>query len=364
MDARMLVLAGLEGGKGVPESIADHPVVFATLTAPSFGAVHRSLAKGGRHLVCRPGKASRCIHGRTRFCNVVHREGEAIVGEPICLDCYDYERAVLFNALAPELWRRVTIYSRRNLAKLYGLTQQGFNARVRLSFIKVVEYQRRGVIHFHAVARLDPIEGAGPLELNGKYLATAIEMAASQVSAPYPGGRGIARFGEQINLQTIEGDGASSRRGVAGYVAKYATKSSDDDGVLDRKIRSEVDLEFRNLTLHLRRLAETAWRLGKDPAYGDLPLRPWAHTLGFRGHWMTKSRQWSTTFKFLRAERARWQDDRRKRLAGNSVFGEVPKRYEFVGIGWRNAGEEYFAATKQREMFEVRVMLREVEFRS
>ena len=39
-DARQLVRAGLAGGKGVPESVAAHPCVFATLTAPSFGPVH------------------------------------------------------------------------------------------------------------------------------------------------------------------------------------------------------------------------------------------------------------------------------------------------------------------------------------
>jgi hypothetical protein len=32
-DARHLVKAGLAGGKGIPESIAAHPCVFATLTA-------------------------------------------------------------------------------------------------------------------------------------------------------------------------------------------------------------------------------------------------------------------------------------------------------------------------------------------
>ena len=54
-------------------------------------------------------------------------------------------------------WKRVTIYTRRNLAKLYGLTQKAFNWEIRLSFVKVVEYPRRGVIHLHAVARLDHV---------------------------------------------------------------------------------------------------------------------------------------------------------------------------------------------------------------
>lgn len=61
-----------------------------------------------------------------------HAPSDEIVGSPLCPDCYDYERAVLFNALAPELWRRVMIYARRNLARLYGLTQKAFNREIRL----------------------------------------------------------------------------------------------------------------------------------------------------------------------------------------------------------------------------------------
>ncbi len=35
-----LIRAGVSGGKTVPASVADNPLVFATLTAPSFGVVH------------------------------------------------------------------------------------------------------------------------------------------------------------------------------------------------------------------------------------------------------------------------------------------------------------------------------------
>jgi hypothetical protein len=35
----------------------------------------------------------------------------------VCPDCYDYTGAVLFNAFAPELWRRFTIALRRTLAR-------------------------------------------------------------------------------------------------------------------------------------------------------------------------------------------------------------------------------------------------------
>ena len=35
-----LIRAGVTGGKTVPESVAENPLVFATVTAPSFGIVH------------------------------------------------------------------------------------------------------------------------------------------------------------------------------------------------------------------------------------------------------------------------------------------------------------------------------------
>ncbi len=39
-DTYQLIRAGLTGGKGIPATVAQHPCVFATLTAPSFGPVH------------------------------------------------------------------------------------------------------------------------------------------------------------------------------------------------------------------------------------------------------------------------------------------------------------------------------------
>ena len=39
-DTYQLIRAGLTGGKGIPDTVAAHPCVFATFTAPSFGPVH------------------------------------------------------------------------------------------------------------------------------------------------------------------------------------------------------------------------------------------------------------------------------------------------------------------------------------
>jgi hypothetical protein len=68
-DARQLVRAGLTGGKGIPDTVAAHPCVFATFTAPSFGPVHARRMRGKTVLPCRPRrdhKERRCPHGVER----------------------------------------------------------------------------------------------------------------------------------------------------------------------------------------------------------------------------------------------------------------------------------------------------------
>jgi hypothetical protein len=59
-DAWQLVVSGLRGGKGVPETVAEHPLVFATFTAPSFGPVHTTRETAGKRLVCRPRSRGCC----------------------------------------------------------------------------------------------------------------------------------------------------------------------------------------------------------------------------------------------------------------------------------------------------------------
>ena len=75
-DTYQLIRAGLVGGKGMPESLAAHPCVFATFTAPSFGSVHtRVITSSGTVARCRPRrKATFCPHGRRVSCGQRHKE--------------------------------------------------------------------------------------------------------------------------------------------------------------------------------------------------------------------------------------------------------------------------------------------------
>ena len=77
-DAFQIVASGLAGGKGVPEAVADHPSLFVTFTAPSFGAVHAHRARGQATLPCRPRRSGKCRHGLPLAC--WHRHDETMPG--------------------------------------------------------------------------------------------------------------------------------------------------------------------------------------------------------------------------------------------------------------------------------------------
>jgi hypothetical protein len=293
-DAFQLLKAGLSGGKDVPESVASHPKLFVTFTAPSLGPVHSLRTRRGRVQVCRPARpAARCPHGQPARCGLRHLPGDPLVGTPICGDCYDYRRAVVWNALAPELWRRTTIYLRRTLARVAGLTAAECNRLLSPACAKVAEYQARGAIHLHAVIRLDaapPAEDPGrvavpPAWADTELLAEAIRQAAAEVAVACPLGGLPLRWGEQLDLHPIRDTrGELTAATVAGYVAKYATKATEGFGaVLDRPIRGLADLNRLDVQvpIHVAKLARAAWALGGRPELAGLGLRRWAHMLGF-----------------------------------------------------------------------------------
>jgi hypothetical protein len=260
-DARHLVRAGLVGGKGVDQSIADHPAVFVTLTAPGFGVVHRVTSHGS----CHGGNARRCPHGRPLTCNVEHSGDAAAVGTPLCPRCYDYAGAVLHNAKSAELWRRTTIYIARQLATALGLSRSECAKVLRLEHCKVAEFQRRGLVHFHAVLRADGPNGSAP-PIDAEVLARACQVAVRSVAVSHP--RGTARWGSEVDVQVLDTQTRATQ--VAPYVAKYATKEpSMHPGLLSR-ILSDTDLESRDLPPHLFNMVMSAWSLGGVPEVRSL----------------------------------------------------------------------------------------------
>jgi hypothetical protein len=399
-DAFQLIRAGLVGGKGVPDTVTGHDAVFATFTAPSFGTVHTRVVKrhtcgSRRRCDCRaePCHARRhptglCEHGQAAVCWVRHEEADPKLGRPLCLDCYDHDHQVVWNHWAGELWRRTKQAIERHLAQLAWrrgispvlITTASGNLRevppVRVSHGKAAEFQTRGAVHFHALIRLDGVDPtdpnaivAPPAAITGHDLQAAIEHAAATVTfhtpdhPDRPGGWSTG-WGEQVDIKhiTLTADGEVTDTMAAGYLAKYATKSTEATGHRSARLDAEtVDGYADPAGDHTARLLDACWRLGRAthtpvpladrprptrpatrlrspwacPGCGgttrlaecphcaaptgpaavdtyvststmDNPyagLRRWAHMLGFGGHFLTKARRYSVTFALLREAR-------------------------------------------------------------
>ncbi|MFJ9026548.1 replication initiator [Streptomyces sp. NPDC102259] len=334
-DTYQLIAAGLRSGKTVPTSVAAHPRVFATLTAPGFGPVHNQ-----------PDGTGRCHCGHT------HPDDDPLLGTPLDPERYDYTGAVLWNAHAPALWARFTTHLRREIAKAAGLTQSALRHHATLSYAKVAEYQKRGQVHFHAVIRLDGPTGPGstpPAWATTQLLDQAVRAAAARTRVAHEGqpqqpagarvgdraNRLVFRFGRQIDVRAIRstdftGDGPVSDRAVAAYIAKYATKGAETTtGTLDRRLRLLAELATHDITDHARHMIHTAWHLATKRQHAHLRLRQWAHMLGFRGHFSTRTRHYSTTLTHLRAERTTW----RTRQADAAATAPVGPRAEQTAVG-------------------------------
>ena len=373
-----VLMAGAAGGiKGVPDTVAAHPLVFASFTAPSFGQVHAAKKPGRpgtRRCLPRTGdRRQLCPHGRPRWCMSVHDHTDPACGQPLCSDCYDYTAHLIWQWWAPELWRRFTITLRRRIANYLGLSEAAARERVRVQFAKVAEFQRRGIIHFHALIRLDgtPTDTQpypGPVvDLDSGVLAGLVRSAATAISydaQPIDGDdiRRRLRFGTQLDARPVTGTADRDTHGsqlhpetVAAYIAKYATKAAAD-----------LPTDSHAGDRHLLRLKTTVGQLARRAVLADLrgavsPYKGWdrwADMLGFRGHFATKSHRYSTTLGRLRQVRRDYT--RRHHRAETPSAGQldladsdeqveedstlVLGSWRFAGMGWLTTGDAALAA--------------------
>lgn len=133
---------------------------------------------------------------------------------------------------------------------------------------------------------------------------------------------------------------------VAAYLAKYATKAAGDvaaEGAPNR---------------HLKRLRETCLELCGRALLADGFASPyallgkWADAFGFRGHFASKSRRFSTTLGTLRDVRRKYHRERLETSAGSSGTADsfdvtehtvVINEFRFVGQGWLTPGDAELA---------------------
>ncbi len=220
--------------------------------------------------------------------------------------------------------------------------------------------------------RLDGADGPDtppPSWATADLLTDAIHAAAahSYTSASVPAAEDqparTFRWGTQLDVRPVKafGDGSDiTEQAVASYVAKYATKAAENTGTLDRRIGELAELDRHQIPDHTRRLIEACKHL--DPLYPERRLWAWAHMLGFRGHFSSKSRRYSTTLGDLRQARADFRAAQERQVLGleerepDTVL--VLADWQYAGHG-HTPGESALAATIARDLQHNRETARE-----
>jgi hypothetical protein len=189
-----------------------------------------------------------------------------------------------------------------------------------VQYARVAEYQLRAAVHFHALIRLDGPRtpdgfAAASVALDAAVLADLIHQAASSVRLTVPGidtddSARVLAFGRQVNARPVQVSRRTDDPGralspgqVAGYLAKYATKSATDSTGRENPHHQRIRATTRRLASRASAAAPADPNVGR--AYDR--LGKWVHMLGFRGHFATKSRRYSITLGALRRARRRAQ---------------------------------------------------------
>ncbi|WP_210507714.1 replication initiator [Naasia sp. SYSU D00057] len=156
--------------------VSRYRFYLLTLTAPSFGRVHRVPRSPGARL-------KRC------GCGATHDVRDAgLRGVPLDMDSYDYAGQVAWNRDAGVLWDR----TRRRFRDWW--------PSVELFLVR--EWQDRGVLHLHALVRID--RGGAPE-------AAVLREVARTVQAVSPVDGACVGWGPQADAKRFRADGDGAK---------------------------------------------------------------------------------------------------------------------------------------------------------
>ena len=157
--------------------------------------------------------------------------------------------------------------------------------KLRVSYGKVAEYQRRGVVHFHALIRLDAVDPADPdailappTEITAADLAELVADATATTAFRTPDYADTTHswpigWGAQIDIRPLGLAGEQiTSEAVAAYLAKYATKATEPTGMpITARMTAEAAEHYSDPDTHLGRLIAYAFQLGTRPARHGTP---------------------------------------------------------------------------------------------
>src|ERR1700757_3139711 len=128
-----------------------------------------------------------------------------------------------------------------------------------------------------------------------------------------------------------------SGRKIAGYLAKYVTKSVADFGFAVRRL-SAAAIDQLDVTDHVREILRTIVTVSAQAGYSE--IMAWIHTLGYRGHVVSKSRQFSTTMTALRERRRAWRKSQIHDALDPIAESRIPQPiWQFDRVGHNSLGD-------------------------
>lgn len=276
---------------------------MVTLTAPGsdrFGETHV------RH-ISEKGHVQRCS------CKKYHNENDLLLGTPVDPETYNYAGATAFNA---------------NASRLFAVTMQKLSRILgrKLQVVRVVEFQKRGLVHVHALVLGTVTQRSLEIVVRGgKNLRTGRTIAAAQ--------SGGWMWGPQCQADVK----SSANPGEAIFylvkVVKYALKDTGkgecknyrhgrrmhdaaETGLRCGKSIYECEHGSRWSAVDVKDTDETTGEItytrskvylqGKKVSYTCRKHRRAIEGWGFRGHVLAKSRNWGCTFRGVRERRQSW----------------------------------------------------------
>lgn len=296
-DAIAVIRSGLYGPDG-----RQRLATWVTLTAPGadvFGATHSQRRQDGRIRPCR--------------CGVRHSDGDPTIGTPLNPETYRYDLAASFNAHAG----RLSMVTFQKLGRLLGR---------KLQFIRVMEYQSRGLVHVHAlVLGVITQRSLRVAVMGGRNIRTGrrIRPATSngwswgpecRADAIMPGsGHKLGAYMTKVVRYAVKsaGEVLSADSSHGSLMAKAGEKSatcrhsrpvcrSGDPFIYHRRFVAPASgpatVEMVR-TMYQSRPSHRPCRKHRNARRG------W----GFAGHVFAASRSWGTTFAEVRARRAEFR---------------------------------------------------------
>lgn len=226
------------------ELLAGQAFWFVTLTAPSFGPVHRVPKSPKSRLVqCK--------------CGLTHRHGDVLRGVPIHQRTYRYKEQIGWNSRSDRLMKK-TMDRLRELIP-----------GVEYAFVK--EWQTRGTIHLHGVVRVDA-------SLDQTEVYTCLMSLKSVTDNG-------ANWGREIDVKSIgESETGNSVRYMSKVVAYTSKQQGETDGIVPEARRRH----YNRLDWHARRMKCPRKDCDRKNCRGKKHKE-----FGHSGHMMTMSKEWS-----------------------------------------------------------------------